>query len=96
MVGFSQTRPSNLTNYHRPKIKVFLVKLVRLSHANNMPIKTIYEEFFGESGTILWVAMMRWTVNFPSDFTPFTPGLEIKFAIEAAEKNKAKVHFAGV
>jgi hypothetical protein len=28
--------------------------------------------------------------------TPFTPGLEIKFAIEAAEKNKAKVHFAGV
>lgn len=44
----------------------------------------------------LWMAITHAATNFPSDFTPFTPGLEIKFALEAAEKNKAKIHFGGV
>jgi len=42
------------------------------------------------------MAMVHMTVNFPEDFTPFTPGLEIKYALEAAEKAKAKIHFGGV
>lgn len=42
------------------------------------------------------MAQMKFLVNFPEDFTPFSPGLEMKFALEAAEKNNAKVHFGGV
>jgi hypothetical protein len=33
--------------------------------------------------------------GFPTDFTPFSPGLEAKFAIEEGEKNKAKIVFGG-
>jgi len=32
---------------------------------------------------------------FPKDFHPFIPGLEMKFAIEAAEKIKSKIIFGG-
>jgi hypothetical protein len=32
---------------------------------------------------------------FPKDFHPFIPGLEMKLAIEAAEKNNAKVVYGG-
>lgn len=39
---------------------------------------------------------MRLAANLPADFTPFTPGLETKFALEAAEKSNAKIHFGGV
>ena len=39
---------------------------------------------------------MRIFTNFPADFTPFHPGLETKFALEAAEKAQAKIHFGGV
>lgn len=33
--------------------------------------------------------------GFPTDFTPFAPGLEMKYAIEEGEKNKAKIVFGG-
>lgn len=42
------------------------------------------------------MAMMNVAISYPADFTPFTPGLEIKFALEAAEKAKSKIHFGGV
>jgi len=32
---------------------------------------------------------------FPKDFHPFIPGLEMKFAIEAAEKINAKLVYGG-
>jgi hypothetical protein len=38
---------------------------------------------------------MKVFTNFPADFTPFTPGLETKFALEVAAKNNAKIHFGG-
>lgn len=44
----------------------------------------------------LWLYKMSMFLNLPNDFTPFTPGLEIKYALEAAEQNKAKIHFGGV
>lgn len=43
----------------------------------------------------LWMATMKVFTNFPADFTPFTPGLETKFALDAAVKNNAKIHFGG-
>ena len=43
----------------------------------------------------LWMATMKIFTHFPADFTPFTPGLETKFALEGAEKAKAKIHFGG-
>lgn len=43
----------------------------------------------------LWKFQINFFLNFPSDFTPFTPGLETKLAIEAAQKVNAKVHFGG-
>lgn len=43
----------------------------------------------------LWMATMKVFTNFPADFTPFTPGLETKFALEVAAKNNAKIHFGG-
>jgi hypothetical protein len=33
--------------------------------------------------------------GFPTDFTPFNPGLEIKFALDEAEKLKSQVVFGG-
>lgn len=42
------------------------------------------------------MSVVHMSINFPEDFTPFTPGLEIKYALEAAEKSKAKIHFGGV
>lgn len=33
--------------------------------------------------------------GFPSDFNPFSPGLEVKFALHEAEKNGADVCFGG-
>lgn len=44
----------------------------------------------------VWMATMHLAAGFPADFTPFTPGLEIKFALEAAEKNNSKIHFGGI
>jgi hypothetical protein len=41
------------------------------------------------------MATMKVFTNFPADFTPFTPGLETKFALEVAAKNNAKIHFGG-
>jgi len=35
-------------------------------------------------------------MSFPDDFHPFTPGLEMKYAIEEANKHNANVHFAGL
>lgn len=43
-----------------------------------------------------WCAMMGATVSFPNDFSPFTPGLEIKFAIEEATKMGSETIFGGV
>lgn len=34
-------------------------------------------------------------VGFPSDFKPFTPGLETKFALEEAEKLGSNIYFGG-
>lgn len=33
--------------------------------------------------------------GFPTDFTPFQPGLEMKFAVEEGEKKKAQIVFGG-
>jgi len=38
----------------------------------------------------------RISMAFPDDFTPFIPGLEMKYALEEAEKNNTHVHFAGM
>jgi hypothetical protein len=43
----------------------------------------------------LWVCPMRILLNFPEDFTPFTPGLEIKFALDGAVKNNSEIMFGG-
>jgi hypothetical protein len=39
---------------------------------------------------------MKIISNFPEDFTPFTPGLEMKYALESAEKNNSQIFFGGV
>ena len=43
-----------------------------------------------------WNGLMYGMASFPNDFTPFTPGLEVKFAIEEAEKLGAEAVFGGV
>jgi len=40
--------------------------------------------------------MYQFLASFPDDFHPFTPGLEMKLAIEAAQKLNAHVDFAGM
>jgi len=42
-----------------------------------------------------WLASMSTIAALPSDFKPFTPGLEMKFAIEEAIKNDSKLVFGG-
>jgi hypothetical protein len=34
-------------------------------------------------------------LGFPTDFTPFHPGLEMKYAIEEGEKANARIVFGG-
>ena len=43
-----------------------------------------------------WVYVANLIKYFPKDFHPFIPGLEMKFAIEEAEKVGAKVHYGGM
>ena len=43
-----------------------------------------------------WLYLANLIKYFPKDFHPFIPGLEMKFAIEAAEKNCAEVKYGGM
>lgn len=43
-----------------------------------------------------WLWAINWYKAFPTDFHPFTPGLEMKFAIEEAQKAKSKVILGGL
>lgn len=43
-----------------------------------------------------WLWCINWYKAFPSDFHPFTPGLEMKFALEEALKVKSKVILGGL
>eukprot|EP01016_Furgasonia_blochmanni_P050714 TRINITY_DN787_c0_g1_i2.p1 TRINITY_DN787_c0_g1~~TRINITY_DN787_c0_g1_i2.p1 ORF type:complete len:497 (-),score=170.05 TRINITY_DN787_c0_g1_i2:700-2190(-) len=43
-----------------------------------------------------WLFFLNWFNRFPADFHPFTPGLEMKYAVEEAQKLGANVHFAGL
>jgi hypothetical protein len=58
-----------------------------------------FNTFRGMIFKIRWTAF-RWMYQylsvFPDDFHPFTPGLEMKWAVEAAEKQGAHVDFAGM
>jgi len=61
-----------------------------------MHSKIIFEDYFGEFVFLYGSGHLKcFQVNsflnqgFPTDFTPFHPGLEMKFAIEEGEKNKA-------
>jgi len=35
-------------------------------------------------------------MGFPDDFTPFIPGLEMKYALHHAEENNIPIHFGGM
>lgn len=48
-----------------------------------------------KSRFIAWAFTINWLLSFPKDFHPFTPGLEMKFAVEAAEKADSKLTFLG-
>lgn len=43
----------------------------------------------------LWLFTVRMMMNLPNDFTPFVPGLEVKYAVQEAEKAGAEIYFAG-
>lgn len=43
-----------------------------------------------------WLLIANAWKNFPTDFHPFIPGLEMKFAIEEAKKIGAHIHFSGL
>jgi len=43
-----------------------------------------------------WLWSSQLCMAFPDDFHPFTPGLEMKYAIEEANNHNANVHFAGL
>jgi hypothetical protein len=43
----------------------------------------------------LWMGQMKLLLNFPEDFTPFTPGLEMKYALDGAAKNNSEIMFGG-
>lgn len=42
-----------------------------------------------------WMGVMNFAANFGEDFTPFTPGLETKFAIEEALNAGSDVIYGG-
>jgi len=42
-----------------------------------------------------WLKAAELCMGFPQDFHPFTPGLEVKYAIEGAINNGADINFAG-
>lgn len=43
-----------------------------------------------------WLGALTLIKDFPKDFHPFVPGLEVKLAIEEAEKLKIPVQFGGL
>lgn len=43
-----------------------------------------------------WLWSINWYKALPTDFHPFTPGLEMKFALEEAVKNNSKVILGGL
>ena len=43
----------------------------------------------------LYSAAFKWHFRIPSNFNVLKPGLEIKFALEEAEKSGAKTYFLG-
>lgn len=44
----------------------------------------------------LYYGIFQYHYRFGHDFKFWLPGLEMKYACEAAEKNKSRIHFLGV
>ena len=43
----------------------------------------------------IYMTVFNWHYGFPYNFTPLVPGLEMKYACEAAEKARSKLSFVG-
>ena len=43
-----------------------------------------------------WIFMANWIKSTPADFNPFTPSLEMKFALQAARETGARIELGGM
>jgi hypothetical protein len=73
-----------------------------MSLANKLLNETLKHSFTQNTRTFLFNIRFnffkyywRWFFGFPFDFNPFEPGLEVKYALEEAEKLNSRIVFLG-
>mmetsp|Transcript_81380 Transcript_81380/g.94873 ORF Transcript_81380/g.94873 Transcript_81380/m.94873 type:complete len:440 (+) Transcript_81380:25-1344(+) len=67
-----------------------------LDSANQFKVDNFFRGMLFKLRFYPWLVVLNLIKRFPSDFHPFTPGLEMKYAIEEGQKAGAKVVFGGL